>query len=113
MSESWPMTLVYMLAHARREPFYIDVTTSVGAAHLRSREIIHQRTLARQVIREAAILVWYETCDCEAAARARAAEIRAWPHPWQRQLIDQMNPDWRDLDAVRAGFPEPIPRISE
>ncbi|ALN88849.1 hypothetical protein LC55x_5603 [Lysobacter capsici] len=39
-------------------------------------------------------LVWFERMQTRSAALARAAEIRRWPHRWQRRLIESVNPDW-------------------
>lgn len=43
------------------------------------------------------ILVWYETCQSMEAAIAREKAIKEWKRAWKIGLIEEVNPDWRDL----------------
>ncbi len=42
-------------------------------------------------------LVWYEVHDSRAAAFQREQQIKKWRRAWKIELIQQMNPEWRDL----------------
>jgi len=48
-------------------------------------------------------LVWYElTSDIESAIH-REKQIKKWNRIWKLRLVDQSNPDWRDLYADIVG----------
>jgi putative endonuclease len=44
-------------------------------------------------------LVWYEVCEEPLAAIAREKQIKKWNRGWKLKLIEEKNPDWRDLFA--------------
>jgi len=41
--------------------------------------------------------VWFECYDDPENAIAREKDIKKWRRAWKLRLIEQMNPDWRDL----------------
>ena len=43
------------------------------------------------------ILVWYEACDRILDARHREYAIKKWRRDWKLWLIEERNPEWRDL----------------
>lgn len=51
-------------------------------------------------------LVWFEQHATMELAIIREKRIKKWSRAWQIALIEQANPDWRDL-AVDFGF-EPL-----
>ncbi|CAD0351715.1 GIY-YIG nuclease family protein [Xanthomonas hortorum] len=107
-------SVVYLLAHARREAFYIDVASGLGAISDTRRRIIVQQeaSLPRERVMPL-LLVWFEACTDLAAAKARATQLRAWPHAWRRQLVETLNPAWIDLDAYALGFPGALAQVGE
>jgi putative endonuclease len=44
-------------------------------------------------------LVWYEMHQSMEAAIAREKAIKEWKRKWKLDLIEQKNPQWRDLYA--------------
>jgi putative endonuclease len=42
-------------------------------------------------------LVWFETYDDPVNAITREKEVKKWRRDWKIQLINESNPDWRDL----------------
>ena len=42
-------------------------------------------------------LVWYEGFETAIEARHREYAIKKWRRAWKLRLIEEMNPDWRDL----------------
>jgi putative endonuclease len=42
-------------------------------------------------------LVWYECYDDPENAITREKEIKKWRRDWKIRLIEENNPDWRDL----------------
>ena len=52
-------------------------------------------------------LAWYEIHEDISVAIQREKSIKRYPREWKINLIEAMNPDWRDLwDDVR---PQPFP----
>jgi putative endonuclease len=42
-------------------------------------------------------LVWYEVHEDVHAAITREKQLKEWRRDWKINLIQQLNPDWRDL----------------
>jgi len=42
-------------------------------------------------------LVWYELHENMASAIEREKKIKEWKRVWKLELIENQNPDWRDL----------------
>ncbi|MCC4604100.1 endonuclease [Xanthomonas campestris] len=106
--------VVYLLAHARRDAFYIDVASDLRAVAKQCRHLVAQQeaTLPQTQVMPL-LLVWFEVHDDPAAARARANEIRRWTHAWQRRLVDALNPLWLDVDGYACGFPGELSQVGE
>jgi putative endonuclease len=43
------------------------------------------------------LLVYFETYDSILETRAREHALKRWRRAWKIQLIEKLNPDWRDL----------------
>jgi putative endonuclease len=43
------------------------------------------------------LLVWFEAYDTTVDARHREYAIKKWRRAWKLALIEDMNPEWRDL----------------
>jgi len=49
------------------------------------------------------MLVWYEQHETRESVLIRERQIKKWNRTWKLQLIEQMNPEWRDLwDNISA-----------
>jgi putative endonuclease len=44
-------------------------------------------------------LVWFELHESRETAFQRERRLKKWNRAWKLQLIEQINPDWRDLAA--------------
>ncbi len=42
-------------------------------------------------------LVWYETHETPEAAIQREKQIKKWERKWKLRLIEDKNPEWKDL----------------
>jgi putative endonuclease len=42
-------------------------------------------------------LVWFEVHDDPLTAIAREKELKKWRRDWKVRLVEEQNPDWRDL----------------
>ncbi|GBE01251.1 hypothetical protein BMS3Abin08_00677 [bacterium BMS3Abin08] len=41
--------------------------------------------------------VWYETHETPEAAILREKQIKKWERKWKLRLIEEKNPEWKDL----------------
>ena len=48
-------------------------------------------------------LVYYEQCESIESAINREKQIKKWKRRWKLELIEKMNPDWKDIynDIIR------------
>jgi len=42
-------------------------------------------------------LVWYQAADTPTAAIVREKQVKKWKRAWKLRLIEEANPDWKDL----------------
>lgn len=85
---------VYILASKRNGTLYVGMTDDLA------RRIWEHRTDAvAGFTRKYGIktLVWYEPHATRESAFARERRLKKWKRAWKLQLIEQMNPNWRDL----------------
>jgi len=43
------------------------------------------------------MLVWFELHESRETAFQRERQLKKWKRAWKLQLIEQLNPEWRDL----------------
>ncbi len=85
---------VYVLANRPRGAIYAGVTNALVRRVSEHREKLrpgHTRTY------DITQLVWFEPHDSIEAAIAREKQIKNWRRAWKDELIEAMNPTWRDL----------------
>ncbi|MBA3024384.1 MAG: GIY-YIG nuclease family protein [Gammaproteobacteria bacterium] len=85
---------VYILASQRNGTLYIGVT-----GDLVRRVWEHKHDSADGFTKKYGIhtLVYFEQCDDMVAAIAREKLLKKWNRVWKVELIESMNPEWRDL----------------
>lgn len=85
---------VYIMASRRNGTLYIGVTNDV----LRRAWEHKQGEVAGFTKRYGVkILVYYETFDDIDTAIVREKQVKKWNRAWKLRLIEEKNPDWRDL----------------
>jgi putative endonuclease len=85
---------VYILASRKNGTLYIGVTNDlVRRAHE------HRQGEAEGFTRQYAVkrLVYFEAHDDIRAAIQREKTLKHWLRAWKIALIEQTNPEWRDL----------------
>jgi putative endonuclease len=93
--------VVYLLASHRNGTLYAGVTSDLLGRLYQHREgLIPGFTKDYGVHR----LVWFEQHATMEYAITREKRIKKWNRAWKIKLIEEANPDWRDL-AVDFGFP--------
>ena len=91
---------VYILASHRNGTLYVGVTSN-----LLQRLYQHRSGLIDGFAKDYGIqrLVWFQSGVSMEEAIRREKQIKKWNRPWKINLIEQANPDWRDL-AVDLGI---------
>ena len=92
--------MVYLLASHRNGTLYVGVTSDLLKRHHEHREgLLGGFTSDYGVCR----LVWFEPHATMEHAIVREKRIKKWNRAWKIRLIEESNPDWRDL-ALDLGF---------
>ena len=91
---------VYLLASERNGTLYVGVTSD-----LVKRIYEHKRDLADGFTKKYGIkmLVWFEMTNNISVAITREKQIKKWNRLWKLRLVDQSNPEWRDLYSDIVG----------
>ena len=85
---------VYMLASKKNGTLYTGVTSN-----LLKRIWEHQNNVVEGFTRRYGVytLVWYEVSETMESAILREKRIKDWKREWKINVIEDMNPEWRDL----------------
>ena len=85
---------VSLLASKRNGTLYVGVTSD-----LIQRVWQHTNDFADGFTRPYGVhtLVWYEECGTMDSAIAREKAIKEWKRAWKIRLIEDRNPEWKDL----------------
>ncbi len=88
------LSYVYILASKRNGTLYIGVTSD-----LVQRIWEHKNDWVDGFTKRYAVhkFVWYEEYEDIEDAIQREKNIKRWRREWKLDLIEQMNPSWRDL----------------
>ncbi len=91
---------VYILARDAYGTFYVGVTSN-----LHKRMVEHTQGLIEGFTKKYGIkmLVYYEMHESMEAAIAREKLLKRWNRAWKYRLIEQMNPEWRNLFNPETG----------
>ena len=76
--------------------------TSAICRDLSSRLSLHRSGRGSKFVAKYGVtkLVYVETYDSPAEAIAREKALKEWRRDWKIRLIEQENPDWRDLSHL-------------
>lgn len=95
---------VYLMASRWNGTLYCGVTNDLLRRVVEHRERTAEGFTAKYGVSR---LVWFEQHSNVNEAILREKRIKKWNREWKVRLIEERNPDWRDL-AVDLGL-EPIP----
>lgn len=84
----------YILASDRNGTLYTGSTDDIERRMWEHRHGIDARFTARYRVHR---LVWYVHFDLLMEARSYEWQIKRWRRAWKLKLIEDINPDWRDL----------------
>jgi putative endonuclease len=91
---------IYILASQRRGTLYIGVTSNLVRRLWQHREGVTGGFTSQYSVRR---LVYFERFDEMRHAIEREKQLKRWRREWKINLIEGVNPDWRDM-AVELGF---------
>jgi putative endonuclease len=85
---------VYMLVSKRNGTLYIGMTSN-----LQKRAWEHKNNLIEGFTKRYGIhrLVYYELHQDMMSAITREKQMKKWNRAWKVELIEQLNPEWKDL----------------
>ena len=85
---------VYLLASKKDGTLYVGVTNDLIRRVLEHKNGTVSGFTKRYRIHR---LVWFDSTDDVSAAIQREKQIKAWKRDWKIALIEERNPDWKDL----------------
>ena len=87
---------VYILASRYRGTIYVGVSNDIAR-----RVGEHKSGAVKGFTRRYKVkrLVYFEAYDSILEARARERVLKRWRREWKFDLIEKLNPDWRDLSG--------------
>jgi putative endonuclease len=96
MTDYW----IYILTNVPRGTLYVGVTNDLIRRAFEHREGSVKGFTARYGIK---MLVYFERHESPSAALQREKNIKHWSRAWKLQLVESLNPKWRDLydDIIR------------
>lgn len=85
---------VYILASERNGTLYVGMTSNLARrVYEHKQETVEGFTQKYHVH----MLVFYETYDSPEEAIHREKNVKAWKRVWKLRLIEEYNPEWKDL----------------
>ena len=85
---------VYILASKRNGTLYIGVTSNLVKRIWEHKNKMVKGFSWRYNVHR---LVWYELHESMESAILREKRLKSWKRSWKLNLIESMNPGWRDL----------------
>ncbi|WP_425457554.1 GIY-YIG nuclease family protein [Devosia ginsengisoli] len=85
---------VYLITNRKHGTLYTGVTNDLVRRVHEHREGLVDGFSRRHGCKH---LVWFEIHGDIEAAILREKQVKKWLRPWKDALIEQTNPDWRDL----------------
>ena len=92
MTEHQPC--VYMLASKRNGTLYVGVTSNLCKRIWEHKNNVIDGFTKKYRVHK---LVWFELHDNMQSAIYREKTIKKWRRKWKLQVIESLNPQWKDL----------------
>jgi putative endonuclease len=85
----------YIMASGRNGTLYTGSTDDLPHRVFNHKQGVGSAFTAKYAV---GTLVWFESHESRNAAFRRERQIKEWRRAWKLRLIEEMNPDWRDLN---------------
>ncbi|MBI2831278.1 MAG: GIY-YIG nuclease family protein [Chloroflexi bacterium] len=91
---------VYILASRRNGTLYTGITNN-----LVRRVWEHKNDFVKGFTEKYKVhtLVYYEQCESVESAIQREKQLKVWHRSWKLRIIEEKNPEWKDLYSEIAG----------
>lgn len=99
---------VYIMASKRNGTLYTGVTSDLVKRVWEHKNGVIEGFTKKYGIK---MLVWYEVHEDIAAAIVREKQIKAWQRAWKLEMIENVNPQWRDLYDEITGQSDESERV--
>ena len=100
MEDKRPLIAAYMMANRPFGAIYIGVTSNL---YHRTHQHRTGQVAGHTKRYGCGMLVWYEPHAFIVDAIRREKALKRWNRPWKMQLIEQRNPEWKDLYPSLCG----------
>ncbi|MGO4403051.1 GIY-YIG nuclease family protein [Bosea sp. RAF48] len=87
-------SFVYIMTNKPRGTLYLGVTADLVKRASEHKLLVGRSFTARYNLDK---LVWFETFDHIELAIQRETSLKRWDREWKIEMIEKINPDWRDL----------------
>ena len=85
---------MYILASRKNGTLYVGMTEDIGKRIIRHKDGKGSKFVKKYNIKR---LVYFEKVNDYSEARNRERQLKWWERKWKLALIEQMNPEWKDL----------------
>jgi putative endonuclease len=85
----------YILASQRNGTLYTGSTDDLAKRVFEHKEKVRPGFTSRYGVH---LLVWFESFEMRETAFRRERQIKEWRRSWKLRMIEDQNPDWRDLN---------------
>ena len=85
---------IYILSNSYHSTLYIGVTSNLPARIWQHRQGLVEGFTRRY---RTHCLVYFEMHATMLAAITREKQLKSWRRAWKEELIESLNPEWRDL----------------
>jgi len=85
---------LYIMASKRNGTLYVGVTSNLVQRTWQHKDDQLEGFTSKYGVK---MLVYFEVHDTAENAIAREKQIKKWNRAWKLNLIEQHNPEWRDL----------------
>lgn len=88
---------VYIVTNKPRGVLYTGMTDDLNRRVWEHREHLRKGFTDKY---NCEILVWYEVHETRESAFLRERRIKEWKREWKIRLIEEINPEWRDIEEI-------------
>ncbi len=85
---------VYILTSQRNGTLYVGVTSDLVKRVWEHKNDVVEGFTGKYGVH---LLVYFEPCADMMSAIVREKQIKKWERAWKIELIESLNPEWRDL----------------
>ena len=85
---------VYILTSRRNGTLYVGMTDNIGQRVWQHKSGAIPGFTKKYGLKS---LAWYETHETRESAFIRERQIKKWNRSWKLELIERLNPEWKDL----------------